>query len=219
MKLDGSYVIEHATREEVFEALQKPDVLARTLPGCRELEEIGKDVYQMTLDAGVGGLRGTYLATVRLVESDAPERHVLEVDGRGTPGTIHGQVLARLSSRDGGTLITYEADATVGGPAAGVGQRVLAAAAERLATDFLGALGRELREPPAQGEDTGRPAVASSEGARGPAQAAPVTATGGRIYQGQPRSVDLQLFVMGWFLGFVSAVIGVLVGRAVARSG
>jgi carbon monoxide dehydrogenase subunit G len=218
MKLDGSYVIENATRQEVFEALQKPEILARTLPGCRELEEMGKDVYQMTLDAGVGGLRGTYLATVRLVESDFPERHVLEVDGRGTPGTIHGQVLARLSSRDGGTLITYEADATVGGPAAGVGQRVLVAAAERLATDFLSAVERELSEPRAHGEATGAPAVAASEGERRPASAAPVAATG-RIYQGQRRSVDLQLFVMGWLLGFVSAVIGVFVGRAVARSG
>ena len=216
MKLDGSYVIENATRQEVFEALQKPEILARVLPGCRELEEIGKDAYQMTLDAGVGGLRGTYLATVRLVESDPPERHVLKVDGRGTPGTIQGQILTRLSSRDGGTLITYEADATVGGTAAGVGQRVLVAAAERLATEFLAALERELLEPTESVEAKVAPAPALSEGERGPAPGAP----GRRIYQGQRRAAgDLRLFVMGWVLGFVSAVIGVLVGRAVARSG
>jgi carbon monoxide dehydrogenase subunit G len=219
MKLTGTYVVKGASREEVFEALQKPEILARALPGCRQLEETGMNDYQMTVDVGVGGLRGTYLAAVRLADSDPPGRHVLELDGRGTPGTIRGRISTHLSSHDGGTLITYEADGTVGGAAAGVGQRVLLAAGERLASDFLAGLEREMLQREESTKAKAAPAPKGS-GERAVAPGAPLAAGAGRIYQGQPpASGDVRLFATGLILGFVTAVIGILIGRAVARSG
>ena len=43
----------NAPVDQVWAAFNDPAVLARTLPGCKELREVGPDAYQMTITAGV----------------------------------------------------------------------------------------------------------------------------------------------------------------------
>jgi carbon monoxide dehydrogenase subunit G len=44
MKVTGNAVL-HATPSEVFAALNDPQVLARTIPGCQTLTPLGDDRY------------------------------------------------------------------------------------------------------------------------------------------------------------------------------
>lgn len=156
-------------RHRVWDALQDPAVLVRTIPGCERLEETGPDTYRMTVTAGVASIKGVYQGEVSLAEPSAPESFVLRARGQGAPGTVEATVLVRLSEVDEGTRVDYDADAVIGGMIGGVGQRMLGSVAKRTAGEFFAAVEDHLRAPedgygvPAAGEAGQR--VASDLGA------------------------------------------------------
>ena len=63
----------------------------------------------------------------------APHAFLLKASGSGAPGTVSTEVRVSLAESDGVTLLTYDADAVVGGPVGGVGQRILAGVAKKTA--------------------------------------------------------------------------------------
>lgn len=208
MKVAASHVIK-APRDAVWEALQDPAVLARTLPGCRRLEVLGPDRYAMTIDAGVASIKGTYQGTVELSEKSAPDSMRMRADAAGGPGTISADTRVRLQSVDGGTRIDYDADAVVGGTVGGVGQRVLVGVTKKTAGEFFAAVEGELLQGPA------------AEAPAAPTGAATTAPATGEVFERAPtpradatRGRDLLLAVLA---GAAVALIGVLVGRRTAR--
>ena len=137
MKVTGTSTLT-ADRVTVWRALNDPAVLARAIPGCRRLEALGDDVYDMTVAAGVGSIKGVYDGQVRLSDQDEPGSFHLQAQGAGAAGTIGADVLVTLSEGpDGGTSLSYDADATVGGVIGGVGQRMLVGVSKKLASEFF----------------------------------------------------------------------------------
>ncbi|GAB3901403.1 hypothetical protein GCM10027612_64730 [Microbispora bryophytorum subsp. camponoti] len=132
MKVSGSALVA-AERKRVWDALQDPAVLVRTIPGCERLETIGENVYAMTVTAGVASIKGVYQGEVALREQEEPDRFTLGARGQGAPGTVEATVAVRLGDAGGGTRIDYDAEAVVGGMIGGVGQRMLASVAKKTA--------------------------------------------------------------------------------------
>ena len=214
MKVSGTATL-HAPREKVWAALNDPAVLVRTIPGCQQLEEVGKDSYRMTITAGVASIKGVYQGDVSLADHEEPGAFTLKASGAGAPGTVSADVkvtLAETADGDGtATRLDYDADAIVGGMIGGVGQRVLTGVARKTAGEFFSAVDDVL---------TGRaPSVpAPREEAVAPVAGAPVPAPG--VYTAPPaapRGVTTDDFVKGAVFGAVVALAGVLVGGLVAR--
>jgi uncharacterized protein len=137
MKISGTSTLS-ADRAAVYAALNDPAVLVATIPGCRRLEALGEDAYAMTVAAGVGSIKGVYDGQVRLSEQDEPQSFRMHAQGSGAPGTIGADVSVRLEDADGGgTSLTYDADATVGGMIGGVGQRMLTGVSKKMAAEFF----------------------------------------------------------------------------------
>jgi carbon monoxide dehydrogenase subunit G len=124
-----------------------PAVLARTIPGCESLEQVGEDSYTMVVSAGVGAIRGKYAGEVRLSDLTFPTSYVMHASGSGGPGSVRATVQITLAPSDGGTELSYSADAVVGGAVAGVGQRMITGVAKRMAGQFFSAVDKELSEP------------------------------------------------------------------------
>ena len=143
MNLDGSAVL-HASPEDVWRALTDPAVLARTIPGCLALERVGEDSYRMDVSVGVGAVKGTYAGEVHLTDQERPKSYVMHASGAGAPGQVRATVTIELSPNGDGTTLTYSADAVVGGPVAGVGQRMITGVAKRMAAQFFTAVDAEL---------------------------------------------------------------------------
>ena len=81
----------------------------------------------MSVTAGVAAIKGTYAGEVSLADLVAPHSLTMKASGAGAPGTIDADVKVRLApAAGGGTELTYDADASVGGAIGGVGQRMLA---------------------------------------------------------------------------------------------
>ena len=117
------------------------------------------------MTAGVASIKGTYAGTVQLAELQPPSSFVLRASGAGAPGTVSAEVAVRLTEQDGGTRLDYDADAVVGGMIGGVGQRMLAGVAKKLAGEFFAGVDEVLagRRPAAP---AARRADAAPVGAR-----------------------------------------------------
>ncbi|MGY1855808.1 SRPBCC family protein [Modestobacter sp. SYSU DS0290] len=146
MNLDGSAVLS-AAPEQVWSVITDPAVLARTIPGCESLQQVGEDSYTMVVSAGVGAVRGKYAGEVRLSDLSFPKSYVMHASGSGGPGSVRATVQIRLEPSGDGTELTYSADAVVGGAVAGVGQRMITGVAKRMAGQFFAAIDKELTEP------------------------------------------------------------------------
>ena len=212
MNLDGSAVLS-APPERVWSVITDPAVLARTIPGCETLEQVGDDEYKMNVSVGVGAIRGTYAGEVRLSDQQRPSSYVMHASGAGAPGQVRATVTINLEPSGDGTVLTYSADAVVGGPVAGVGQRMITGVAKRMAGQFFTAIDDELTGIAAPIDSApidsapsaaGGPAVsgAPSDGLRVFAGKAPATAGTG----------DAQTLLLGAVGGALLTLLGVLVG-------
>ncbi len=144
MKVTGTSTLT-ADRATVWAALNDPAVLVATIPGCRRLETIGEDAYAMTVAAGVGSIKGVYDGEVRLSDQQAPGSFRMHAQGAGSAGTIGADVAVTLEDApEGGTRLSYDADAVVGGMIGGVGQRMLTGVSKRMAEEFFGNVERVI---------------------------------------------------------------------------
>jgi uncharacterized protein len=209
-------------RERVWDALQDPAVLARTLPGCESLEVTGPDAYAATVTAGVASVKGTYRGNVELIDKEAPARYRLTAEGSGAPGTIRADAEVRLDEHEGGTTISYDAEAIVGGMIGGVGQRMLAGVAKKTAGEFFSAVERELVHGPVSGLAAPAPVAApplEAAGLPSPPSTAPQV---GQVFAGAPPAVPgperrvVELLAAA-VVGAAIALVGVTVGRRLAR--
>jgi len=131
--------------DRVYQALNDPAILVRTIPGCERLERVGPDEYRMTVTAGVASIKGTYVGDVRLTDQQAPHGFIMRAAGSGAPGTVSADVTVRLAAAgDDTTLLSYDADAVVGGMIGGVGQRMLSGVAKKTAGEFFAAVDQVL---------------------------------------------------------------------------
>ncbi|MDP5184737.1 carbon monoxide dehydrogenase subunit G [Blastococcus sp. BMG 814] len=226
MKLDGSAVL-HGDPEKVWAVITDPAVLARTIPGCESLEQVGDDEYKMNVSVGVGAIKGTYAGEVRLSDQQRPSSFVMHASGAGAPGNARATVTITLSpSEDGATNLTYSADAVIGGPVAGVGQRMITGVAKRMAGQFFKAIDAELTgaavpaavAPSAAAVSSTAEAEAAGKHAAPAPEGAPQVFTGrAGVSAGTPG--DAQTLAFGALGGAVLTLIGILVGYRLGRRG
>jgi carbon monoxide dehydrogenase subunit G len=216
VNLDGSAVLA-GTPEQVWAVITDPAVLARTIPGCVSLEQVGADSYTIVVSAGVGAVRGKYAGEVRLSDLSFPKSYVMHASGSGGPGSVRATVPITLEPADGGTLLTYSADAVVGGAVAGVGQRMITGVAKRMAGEFFAAVDRELVEPNvvAAVEPT---APAVQDGSAEPsAPAAPARYTPAPTAAGGWIPTEAKPLLVGAAGGGLLTLIGVWIGYLLGR--
>lgn len=145
MRIAGNYTFE-ATRDEVWSALNDPEVLARTIPGCQRLDQVGENQFESTLKVGLQAVRGTYNGRVRLDNLVPPESYEIHVDGKGSNGFLKGAGSIKLRTDGAQTILDYGGEAQVGGTIASVGQRLLDGAAKTLINQSLKALAQQIEE-------------------------------------------------------------------------
>ncbi len=216
MKISGSSTLE-APVDKVWEAIQDPAVLARCLPGCESLAVIGEDRYAMSVTAGVAAIKGTYAGEVSLSDKVAPSSLTMRASGAGSPGTIDADVKVSLvPSAGGGTDLSYDADASVGGAIGGVGQRMLAGVTKKMAGQFFTALDRDIAGLTLVGAGPDGAAVTAGAGGAAPAS--------GAVYPGRAATANANAtlnldngagFAVGVLVGGLLALAGVAIGARI----
>lgn len=158
MDIAGEYRIPVA-REVVWAALNDPAVLARCIPGCKELTQVSPEEMNARVALKIGPVSATFAGTVRLEDVRAPEGYTLVGQGNGgMAGFAKGRAAVSLASDGSDTVLTYTATADVGGKIATLGGRLMQATSRKLADQFFGKFAAEL----GAAGDPGAPAPAAA---------------------------------------------------------
>ena len=127
-----------APREKVWAMLNDPAVLKACIPGCETLDVIGENEFQAVATNKIGPVKARFKGKVRLTDLDPPNGYKISGEGDGgVAGFAKGGASVTLTDKDGGTLLTYNVEAQIGGKLAQLGQRLVNGAAKKLADDFF----------------------------------------------------------------------------------
>ena len=127
-----------ASREKVWAALNNPEVLKACIPGCETLDVTGENEFSAVATNKIGPVKARFKGKVRLTDLDPPNGYKISGEGDGgIAGFAKGGATVALSDKDGGTLLTYNVEAQIGGKLAQLGQRLVNGAAKKLADDFF----------------------------------------------------------------------------------
>ncbi len=137
MEMSGQYRIP-APRQEVWQALNDPEVLKQCIPGCQSLERTSDTEMNATVKAKVGPVSATFNGNVILSNVNPPNGYTISGEGKGGPaGFAKGGADVALADDGEGTLLTYTVKAQVGGKLAQVGARLIDATAKQMADQFF----------------------------------------------------------------------------------
>jgi len=151
--MSGEYRIA-APRDQVWQGLNDPDVLARCIEGCQQMEKLADDHFQSSVKARVGPVSALFKADLRLEDIEPPARYVIQADVKGgAAGFGKGRADVSLEDAGAATVLRYDVKASVGGKLAQVGSRLIDATARKMADQFFLEFGREVSgaEPEAAG--------------------------------------------------------------------
>jgi len=159
MDMTGETLIP-ATREVVWRALNDPEILRQSIPGCESIDKKSDTAFSAKVVAKVGPVRATFTGEVQLSDLDPPNGYRISGEGKGGPaGFAKGGATVRLSDAEGGTKLSYTVDAQIGGKLAQIGSRLIDATARSMAQDFFGRFSKLVAPAPAAG-DSAHDAVA-----------------------------------------------------------
>ena len=138
MNLTGEYRIP-ALRQEVWEALNNPEILEQCIDGCQELSKDSDTQFSAKVTAKVGPVKAKFSGKVTLSELDPPNGYKISGEGQGgVGGFAKGGATVKLDEDGGDTVLSYTANAEVGGKLASVGSRLVEGVAKKQADDFFG---------------------------------------------------------------------------------
>jgi carbon monoxide dehydrogenase subunit G len=168
MEMTGEYRIA-APREKVWAALNDPEILKASIPGCQELEKRSDTEMAAKVVSKIGPVKATFLGEVTLSNINPPAGYTISGEGKGgVAGFAKGGADVTLIEDGDATILRYAAKAQVGGKLAQLGARLIDATAKQMADQFFGAFAERVGGAPA----------AAAAGASVPVPgAAPVAAT------------------------------------------
>ncbi|WP_375775897.1 carbon monoxide dehydrogenase subunit G [Bradyrhizobium sp. ma5] len=135
-----------ASEEQVWAALNDPEILKRCIPGCQSLEMTSPTEMTATVVLQIGPVKATFGGKVILSDIDPPNGYRISGEGSGgIAGFAKGGATVRLAA-DGpdATILTYEVDAQIGGKLAQLGGRLIDSTARKLASQFFAAFGEAV---------------------------------------------------------------------------
>ncbi|WP_046868361.1 CoxG family protein [Microvirga massiliensis] len=128
-----------AERARVWAALNDPEVLKACIPGCQELEKVSDTEFAAVAKLAVGPVKATFKGNVILSDIDAPNGYTITGEGQGgVAGFAKGGAKVRLAEAEGGTQLSYDVEAQVGGKIAQLGGRLINGVAKKYADQFFG---------------------------------------------------------------------------------
>ena len=149
---DGTVAID-APRQQVWDTLLDPAKLKSIIPGCESIDATGPETFIARVRVNIAGIGGLYDTKIRIFDRKEPQSLRLSGRGESKLGLGEGEAFVTLKEDGGGgTVLSYEYSADVGGRVAAFGQRMLDGVVRILLASFFDRLRVYLRgETPSSG--------------------------------------------------------------------
>jgi uncharacterized protein len=128
-----------ADKQTVWARLNDPETLKACIPGCQELVKDSDTQFRATAKLAIGPVKATFKGKVTLSDIDAPNGYTISGEGEGgIAGFAKGGAKVHLLDADGGgTTLTYNVEASVGGKIAQLGSRLIDGVAKKMSDAFF----------------------------------------------------------------------------------
>ena len=127
-----------APKDQVYAALNDPEVLRQCIPGCEELIKHSDTELEAKVVLKVGPVKARFSGNVTLNTDGAPDAFSLTGQGNGgAAGHAKGGADVFLEDDGGATVLKYTAKAEIGGKLAQLGSRLIQGTAKKLASKFF----------------------------------------------------------------------------------
>jgi len=137
MTMNGEYQLA-VPPQTVWEKLNDAATLQSCIPGCEQLDKTSDTEFQAVATVKIGPVKAKFKGRVTLSDLDPPNGYKISGQGDGgVAGFAKGGATVKLTPKDGGTLLSYNVDAQIGGKLAQLGQRLVNGAAKKIADDFF----------------------------------------------------------------------------------
>ncbi len=137
MDISGEHRIP-APRQKVWEALNDAEILKQCITGCKSLEKLSDTEFKGTVAAKVGPVSASFTGEVTLSDLNPPKGYTLSGKGQGgAAGFASGEVTVNLEEDGSDTILTYKADARIGGKLAQLGARLVEGTVKKMAGEFF----------------------------------------------------------------------------------
>jgi carbon monoxide dehydrogenase subunit G len=134
-----------ASQADTWAALNDPEMLKASVPGCESSERVRDDEFQVLMVARVGPVSAKFKGKLMLSDLNPPNSYALAFEGQGgAAGFGKGSAQVQLSPEGEGTLLRYQVKASVGGKLAQIGSRLVDAAARKISQDFFAAFNEKV---------------------------------------------------------------------------
>jgi carbon monoxide dehydrogenase subunit G len=121
-----------AAPDQLWAEIFDPDALARLIPGCESLTQVGPDAYHGTIKVGIAAVSGAYETTVRIREVQPPDHCRLQGEVSGPTGNISGEASFELIPDGEGTLLRYQGQGLITGALGKMNPRIITSAVRSL---------------------------------------------------------------------------------------
>jgi len=201
MEMSGEYKI-NASRQQVWDALNDPEILKQSIPGCEEIEQKSPTEMAAKVTAKVGPVKAKFAGEVELTDLDPPNGYRISGEGKGgAAGFAKGGANVKLEEDGDGTLLKYEVDAQVGGKLAQLGARLIDGTAKKMASQFF-----ENFAAAVEGSEGAAPSGAA-EAAKADAPASPEAAPAPSAAAGSGTTAMAQVGIGTWIVGAAVAAV------------
>lgn len=137
MDMSGEQRIE-APVEKVWAALNDPEILKASIPGCQSLEKTSETEMNATVTLKIGPVKAKFKGEVELTNLNPPHSYTIVGEGKGgIAGFAKGGADVSLAEDGDATILTYTAKADVGGKIAQLGSRLIDSTSKKLAGQFF----------------------------------------------------------------------------------
>jgi uncharacterized protein len=138
-------------QQRAWEALNDTAILRVCIPGCESIDADGENEYAVAMTASVGPVKARFKGRMNLTEIDAPHTYTIVFEGQGgAAGFSKGSAKVNLEPGDDAesTVLSYSANAQVGGKLAQIGSRLVDGAARKIAAEFFKRFSAQLQGAP-----------------------------------------------------------------------
>jgi hypothetical protein len=127
-----------APRDVVWAKLNDAETLKACIPGCEELVKLSDTEMTAVAVTKIGPVKARFKGKVHLTDLNPPNGYKISGEGDGgVAGFAKGGATVSLTEKDGGTLLSYDVEAQIGGKLAQLGQRLVNGTAKKIADDFF----------------------------------------------------------------------------------
>ena len=107
MEITGEFRIP-ASRQHVWQALNDPDILRKSIPGCEALEKVSDTEFDAKIVSKIGPVKAKLATRITLSEINPLESYTISGAGQGgVSGFAKGSARVTLSTDEGATVLHF----------------------------------------------------------------------------------------------------------------